>query len=189
MVVAAPNGSITSSPPALLTYIQTNYLDFSTTTVGSWSGLVSPANGVTSFSGAGLNVGDRVVFDGLVNYTNTNTISACQSWGGVELNQGGDDGLWGAALGTVARLSGDYPCFLWINGFGPGVFPGTSGHLTNRVRIELTATAAGSTANMNYLVQIDQGLTGTFNSSMSGAGVYFSGNYHRPDVQRRLLCS
>jgi hypothetical protein len=44
------------------------------------------------------------------------------------------------------------------------------------VRIELTATAAGSTANMNYPVEIDQGLTGTFNSSISGAGVYFSSN-------------
>ena len=29
---------------------------------------------------------------------------------------------------------------------------------------------------MNYLVEIDQGLTGTFNSSLSGAGVYFGSN-------------
>jgi hypothetical protein len=179
VVVTAPYGSITSTPPALLTFIQTNYLDFSTTTVGSWSGPVSPANGVTAISGAGLNVGDRVVFDGLVMYTNGNDLSACLAWGAVELNQGGDAGLWGAALGTEARLSGtssEYPCFLWINGFGPGGFPRTIGCLTNRVRIELTATAAGSTANMNYLVEIDQGLTGTFNSSISGPGVYFSGN-------------
>jgi hypothetical protein len=177
--VTAPYGSITSTPPALLTYIQTNYLDFSATTVDSWSGPVSPANGVTSFSGAGLNVGDRVVFDGLVMYTNTNDLSACLAWGAVDLNQGGDAGMWGAALGALARLSSlssDYPCFLWVNGFGPGGFPGTIGNLTNRVRIELTATAAGSTANMKYLVEIDQGLTGTFNSSMSGAGVCFSGN-------------
>jgi hypothetical protein len=179
VVVTAPYGSITSTPPALLTFIQTNYLDFSATTVGSWSGPVSPANGVTSFSGAGLNVGDRVVFDGLVMYTNTNDLSACLAWGAVDLNQGGYDGMWGAALGALARLSSlssEYPCFLWINGFGPGGFPGTIGCLTNRVRIELTATAAGSTANMNYLVEIDQGLTGTFRSSISGAGVYFSGN-------------
>jgi len=179
VVVTAPYGSITSTPPVLLTFIQTNYLDFSTTTVGSGSGPVSPANGVTSFSGAGLNVGDRVVFDVLVMYTKATPLFDCVAWGGVELNQGGDGGLWGAALGTLVRLSSlssDYPCLLWVNGFGPGGFPGTIGYLTNRVRIELTAAEAGSTANMNYLVEIDQGLTGTFNSSMSGTGVYFSGN-------------
>ena len=134
---------------------------------------------MTSINGAGLNVGDRVVFDGLVIYTNANDLSACLAWGGVELNQGGDDGMWGAALSTLVRLSAsssDYPCFLWIDGFGPGAFPGTFGCLTSRVRIELTATEAGSTADMNYLVEIDQGLTGTFNSSLSGAGVYFSSN-------------
>ena len=180
VVVRAPYGSITSTPPALLTFIQTNYLDFSTTTVGSWSGVVSPANGVTSFSGEGLNVGDRVVFDGLVIYTNGHDLSGCLAWGGVELNRGGGDGLWDAALGTQARFSGDYPCdhpcFLSIDGFGPGAIPGTCGCLTNRVRIELTATATNSTANMNYLVEIDQGLTGTFNGSLSGTGVYFSSN-------------
>ncbi len=179
MVVTAPYGSITSTPPALLTYIRTNYLDFSETTVDSWSGPVSPANGVTDISGAGLNVGDRVVFDGLVIYTNANDLSACRAWGGVELNQGGDDGMWGAALSTLVRLSAwssDYPCFLWIDGFGPGAFLGTTGCLTNRVRIELTATTANSTANMNYLVEIDEGLTGIFNSSLSGTGVYFSSN-------------
>ncbi len=174
VVVTTTYGSITSTPPALLTFIQTNYLDFSTTTVGPWAGPVSPANGVTSISGAGLNVGDKVVFDGLV--IDTNALPASNAWGGVELNQGGNYGLEGAELGTAARLASDYPCEQWINGFGPGIFPGTSGYPTNRVRIELTATAAGSTTNMSCLVEIDQGLTGTFTSLVSGAGVNFSGN-------------
>jgi len=156
----------------------TNYLHFSTTPVGANTGPVNPANGATSFNGAGLAAGDLVVFDGLVIDTNP---GANDAWGAVELNQkaGGSYGLTLAQLGVLTRYtsaSANY-CQLWTNGVAASNFPvGAGANTTNRVRIELTATAAGSTTNMNWVVKIDQGLAGAFTTTLSGVGVTFTNN-------------
>lgn len=154
----------------------TNVVFFSTTTLAGGTGPVNPVNGSTTFNGAGLAVGDVVVFDGIVANINGTT---GDSWGSVNLNAGGFNGVTAAALGVLVRTgisSPANPCALYVNGATGPTFAGTDEVKTNRVRIELTATAAGSTSNMNYLVKIDQGVTGTWTSSLSGSGVNFSAN-------------
>ena len=156
---------------------KTNFLHFSATTLAANSGPINPANGVTSFGGAALNAGDLVVFDGLVIDTSPGSSDA---WGAVELNQkGGTDGLTLAQLGVLTRYTTNAAsyCQLWTNGVAASNFPVASGaHATNRVRIELTATLAGSTTNMNWSVKIDQGLTGGFTTAQSGTNVTFANN-------------
>ena len=181
LVVTNAYGSTTSSPVNLnVNYAY--YLHFSPTWVTGASGPVNPNNGATSISGAGLNVGDVVIFDAVV--VDTNTTHAYNpfgpdAWGAIELNQqgGGNFALTSSQFSVLVRTLGSSSCQYWVNGNGQGSLTGTSvGFATNRVHIELTATAAGSTTGMNYLVEVDQGLTGTFNSITSGTGVNFSGN-------------
>ena len=151
----------------------TNYFIFGTTSVASGAGPVNPASGPTTVSGSSLTAGGVVVFDGVVINTNLTT---GDNWGGIELNSGGYLGLTGAQLGVLAR-TGDAAgneCALF--GGAGGNFAGTSEVFSNRVRIELYVSTTGSTTNMGYLAEIDQGLTGTWTSSLSGTNLTFTGN-------------
>jgi fibronectin-binding autotransporter adhesin len=163
--------------PLAVHAVTTNTFTFNNTTAGIGAGPVNPANGVVSISGATLTAGDMVVFDGIVIDVPGSTADA---WGAVELNAGGYLGLTGASLGVLMETgtaSGN-DCQLFLNGNGTSTHFGSdaSDARTNRVRIELACTATGSTANMDYLVEIDQGVTGTFNASLSGTGVDFANN-------------
>ena len=147
-----------------------------TTTVGNGVGPVNPTNGATFISGSILSAGDVVVCDAIVNDVPGSTSDA---WGAVNLNGGGYGGVVSASLGVVLETgtaSGNQ-CQLFLNGTGSSTkFGIAQGSLTNRVRIALTCTATGSTTNMSYLVQIDQGLTGSFSGTLSGAGITFANN-------------
>jgi autotransporter-associated beta strand protein len=160
--------------PASVHAQTTNTFVFNNTSVASGAGPANPANGVVSISGTNLNAGDVMVFDGIVIDVPG---SAGDAWGAVELNSGGYLGLTSATLGVLVETgtaSGN-PCQLWVNGSSTPL--GTSqGFMTNRVWIELTCTQIGSTANMNYLVEVDQGDTGTFSGMLSGTGVSFANN-------------
>jgi len=155
----------------------TNTFVFNNTTVASGIGPVNPANGAVSISGTNLNVGDVVLFDGIVVDVPGSTSDA---WGAVELNYGtGYLGVISATLGVLVETgtaSGN-PCQLFLNGSATSTNFGTlQGSTTNRVVIQLTCTQAGSTANMNYLVEVDQGDTGIFTGTLSGTGVTFANN-------------
>ena len=156
----------------------THYLNFSPTTVVTNNGPVNPTNGPTSIGGAGLAAGDLVIFDAIITDLKPGTQDA---WGAVELNQrpGGFIGLTLSQLGVLARTTTVLTnvCQLWTNSAGPANFPvGATVNATNRVRIELTATVAGSTTNMSWVVKIDQGLTGAFTTTLSGNNVTFTNN-------------
>ena len=163
--------------PLAVHAVTTNTFTFNNTTVGLGAGPVNPANGAVSISGATLTAGDLVVFDGIVIDVPGSTADA---WGSVNLNAGGYLGLTGASLGVLAETGtasgNDWQLFL--NGSGTSTHFGSAAAdaRTNRVRIELTCTTTGSTANMDYLVEIDQGVTGTYNDSLSGTGVNFANN-------------
>jgi autotransporter-associated beta strand protein len=152
----------------------TNTYTFNDTVLAAGAGPVNPANGPLSFSGAGLAVGDRVVFDGIVINVPG---AATDGWGSINLNQnGGIAGVTAATLGVLVRTSSANPCSLWTNGIGAPNFAPSTGVQSNRVRIELTVTEAGSTTNMDWVVQIDQGITGAFTTSQSGTGLNFASN-------------
>ena len=155
----------------------TNTFSFSNTTIGLGA-TGNPANGPTTIYGTNLNSGDVVVFDGIVIDVPGSTADA---WGAVNLNAGGYLGLTGAGLGVLAETGtasgNDWQLFL--NGTGTSTHFGSAAldSRTNRIHIELTCTQSGSTTNMNYLVEIDQGVTGTFNASLSGSSaVTFNNN-------------
>ncbi len=158
----------------------TNTLNFTnttaTTTSGNGVGPINPSNGATSISGTSLNAGDTVVFDGVVIDVPG---SGGDAWGSVDLNGSGYGGVVSAALGVLVETgttSGNQ-CQLFLNGSGNSTKFGISqGSRTNRVQINLTCTTTGSTTNMNYSVKIDQGVTGTFSATASGAGVTFANN-------------
>jgi hypothetical protein len=147
-----------------------------TTTSGNGVGPINPTNGVTSISGASLNAGDVVLFDGVVIDVPG---SGSDAWGSVDLNGSGYGGVVYAALGVLAETgttSGNQ-CQLFLNGSGSSTKLGISqGYRTNRVQIILTCTKSGSTTNMNYSVKIDQGVTGIFSATTSGTGVTFANN-------------
>jgi hypothetical protein len=156
----------------------TNYFHFSSTPVATNASPANPANGATSISGTGFALNDQVVFDGLVIDTNPGTRDA---WGAVELNANpaGYYGLTLDQLGVLTRYNSAAANYLqlWTNAVQAANFPVVvSPSITNRVRIQLTATEAGSTTNMNYWVQVDQGLTGAFTTSQSGTGLTFTNN-------------
>jgi autotransporter-associated beta strand protein len=154
----------------------TNYFIFGSTTINSGGGPSNPANGATTINGASLAGGGTIVFDGVV--ANTADTSG-DNWGAVELNAGGYLGVTSAQLGVLVR-TGDtvtYPCALYYGGSGANTaFTGTTEVYSNRVRIELYVSTTGSTTNMGYLVEIDQGVTGTWTSSLSGTNLTFTGN-------------
>lgn len=173
-----PVNVVTSSPASLA--VRTNGpglvpLNFSPTALAAGVAAANPANGVVSISGLGLEAGDDVVFDGTVfNLAGTGG----DNWGGVDLNSGGFFGLTGAALGVLVRTgnASGYLCNLYTNAAGPASFPGTSENYSNRAVINLYISKTGSTTNLGYLVQLDQGLTGKFASALSGTNLTFSGN-------------
>ena len=152
----------------------TNFLNFSATTLSAGAGPTNPTNGVVTISGNSLTAGDTIVFDGIVANVNGST---GDNWGSLNLNAGGFLGLTTARFGVLLRTGTDATqCQLYINGAVGPVFPGTSPIRTNRVVITLYVATTGSTANFGYRVQIDQGLTGAFTSTLTGTNLTFTGN-------------
>ena len=146
----------------------TNTFHFSNTTVNAGSGPVNPANGVTAIVGTNLIAGDVVVFDGIVINVPGSTADA---WGAVEMGAGGYLGLTSDVLGVLAetgKTSGNR-WQLFVNGASTQFGSAALDAKTNRVHIELDCTLTGSTTNLTYLVEIDQGGTGTYNDSLSGS--------------------
>jgi len=154
----------------------TNTFTFNNTTVAGYTGPNTPAGGaVTNISGASLAAGDVVVFDGIiVDFAGANS----DSWGSVNLNAGGYLGLTSANLGVLVETASanTSPGQLYLNGGFSSDFAVNQGYTSNRLQIVLTCTETGSTTNMNYQVNIDHGLTGSFNDTLSGSGVTFVGN-------------
>jgi len=134
----------------------------------------NPTNGTVTINGSSLTAGDTIVFDGIV--ANVNGITG-DNWGSVNFNAGGFAGLTGASLGVLLRTgTGANQCQVYTNGAAGALFPGTSEIRTNRVVITLYVATTGSTTNLGYRVQLDQGLTGTFTSTLSGTNLTFAGN-------------
>jgi autotransporter-associated beta strand protein len=148
---------------------------FNNTTLGANVGPVNPANGPVAFYGTNLNAGDILAFDGIVIDPNP---SANGDWAAVSFNGNGTGGVTGATLGVLLRdgtANGDY-CQLWTNAVGIGNIGTSPTPATNRCVVQLTCTQTGSTTNMSYLVEVDQGLTGTFSIVESGTGLNFANN-------------
>ena len=182
MLTSTKNGSFTTVAGLLagvfLTFAPlavqaaTNTFNFSNTTLGVNVGPVNPANGPVAFYATNLNVGDVLVFDGIVI---NNSPSASGDWAGVSLNGNGTGGVTGAVLGVLLRdgtSAGNF-CQMWTNAVGLGNLGVNPTPATNRCRMEITCTQTGSISNMSYVVYIDQGDTGTFNVTNSGAGLNF----------------
>jgi autotransporter-associated beta strand protein len=165
------------SASAVANAATTNTFVFNNTVVGIGAGPANPASGPVAFSGTNLTAGDVVVFDGIVIDVPGSTADA---WGAINLNAGGYLGLTGASLGVLAETGtasgNDWQLFLNGSGTSTHFGSGAADAGTNRVRIELTCAETGSTTNMSYLVEVDQGVSGTFNSSLSGTGVNFANN-------------
>jgi hypothetical protein len=152
----------------------TNFFNFSPTTLSAGAGPTNPTNGVVTISGSNLTAGDVIVFDGVVANVNGTT---GDNWGSINLNAGGFLGLTTGRFGVLLRTgTGNTQCQLYTNGVAGPVFPGTSEISTNRVVITLYVSITGSTANLGYRVQIDQGLTGSFTSTLTGTNLTFTGN-------------
>jgi hypothetical protein len=148
--------------------------NFAPTTLSAGAGPTNPTNGAVTINGNLLNAGDTIVFDGVVANVNGTT---SDNWGSINLNGGGFLGLTAARCGVLLRTgTGATQCQLYTNGVAGPVFPGTSEIRTNRVVITLYVAAMGSTTNMGYRVQIDQGLTGSFTSTLTGTNLTFTGN-------------
>lgn len=145
--------------------------NFTTTSLTSGAGPTAPG-GINSISGTSLTAGDVVVLDCLVINT-AGTIS--DNWGAVNLNQGGFLGITGATLGALVRTGNSTPSAVYVNGVGNNL-TGSTAAITNRVRMELTCTTSGSTANMSYIVTLNQGFNGSSIYTKSGTGLTFSGN-------------
>ena len=152
----------------------THFFNFSATTLSAGAGPTNPTNGVVTISGNSLTAGDTIVFDGIV--ANVNGATG-DNWGSINLNAGGFLGLTTARFGVLLRTGTDATqCQLYLNGAAGPVFPGTSSIRTNRVVITLYVANTGSTANLGYRVQIDQGLTGAFTSTLTGTNLTFTDN-------------
>jgi hypothetical protein len=152
----------------------TSIFRFNPTTLSAGAGPNNPANGAVTINGSGLNAGDMIVFDGIVANVNGTT---GDNWGSINLNAGGFLGLTGASCGVLLRTgTGTLQCQIYTNGVAGSVFSGTTEIRTNRVIITLYVSTTGSTTNLGYRVQIDQGLTGTFTSTLTGTNLNFSGN-------------
>jgi hypothetical protein len=155
----------------------TNAFVFNPTTLSAGSagaGPITPANGSVSINGTSLTAGDVIVFDGTV--ANVNGATG-DNWGSINFNPGGFVGLTGARFGVLVRTgTGALQCQVYTNGVAGAAFPGTSEIRTNRVLISLFVATTGSTTNLGYRVQIDQGLTGAFTSTLTGTNVTFPGN-------------
>jgi hypothetical protein len=150
----------------------TNVLAFSATSLPQWAGNSVPAANSTTFSGTTLAAGDLVVFDGVA--IDTGGDPGYSTWSGVEFNATGYYGIGGdfsALFGTEESWGGQ----ILEGGNVANNQTWTGSATANRVTIVFTATAS-SAENMNYLVKIDQGLTGTYNITESGTGLNFTAN-------------
>ena len=150
----------------LAVHAATNTFNFSSTTLAANAGPANPANGAVSIAGTSLAVNDVLLFDGIVI---DNSPSAAGDWGAVDFNGSGTGGLTGATLGVLLRdgTAADY-CAVWTSGASSGNIGNTPTPATNRCRVLLTCTQAGTTTNMNYEVDIDQGLVGSFDITETG---------------------
>jgi cellulose 1,4-beta-cellobiosidase len=168
------NSSWVSATPTVSAASQTNYFNFSPTFLANGVGPSNPANGAVTINGSSLTAGNVIVCDVLV--SNTSGTSG-DNWGAVNLNQGGFMGVTGARFGVLVRTgTGNNQCQVYTNGVAGAVFPGSSEVHSNRLRITLYVAATGSTSNMGWLAQLDQGLTGSFTTSLSGTNLTFPGN-------------
>ena len=157
-----------NAPAAIQTF------NFSNTTLAASVGPDNPASGPAAIYGTNLNSGDVIVFDGAVI---DNSPSASGDWGSIDFNGSGVGGLTGATLGVLVRdgTAASDLCSVWASGSSVNLgFNPTPA--TNRCRVEITCTQSGTTTNLNYVVYLDQGFTGTFNITNSGNGLTFPNN-------------
>jgi hypothetical protein len=139
------------------------------------SSQVNPLNPPVSISGSSLLVGDTVVFDGIIT-TNGSFTGTGNGWASINLAAGGYQGVTTAQLGLLVRLGAGIGQ-LYVNGTGPvSPNPTSSGALTNHAHIELYPSAAGSTTNMGWMIEVDQNLTGTFLPAVTGTNLTFPSN-------------
>ena len=151
-----------------------NAFAFGPTTLSAGAGPTSPTNGAVAINASSLSEGDTIVFDCIVANINGTT---GDNWGSINLNSGGFLGLTGASCGVLLRSgTGSLQCQIYTNGAAGPLFPGTTEIRTNRVVITLYVSTTGTAASMGWRVQIDQGLTGTFTSTLTGTNLNFSGN-------------
>jgi hypothetical protein len=168
------NSSWVSATPIASTSIQTNYFIFSPTPLANGVGPSNPSSGAATISGSSLVAGNAVVCDVIVSNTSGTT---GDNWGAINLNQGGFFGLTGAMLGGLVRTgTGGDQCQMYTNGVAGADFPGSSEVRSNRLRITLYVAATGSTTNLGWKAELDQGLTGSFTSTLSGTNLTFPGN-------------
>jgi autotransporter-associated beta strand protein len=163
------------APLAVQATPNTNTFSFHNTTLAASVGPLNPVDGYNAFYGTNLAVGDVIVFDGIVI---DNSPGTAGDWGGLDFNAGGSVGVNGATLGVLLRdgTAANNYCQMWTNTIAVGNVGVNPTFATNRCRVELTCNIAGSTTNMSYNVWIDQGVTGTFNITLSGAGMNFPNN-------------
>jgi len=137
---------------------------------------INPLNPPAAIAGSSLLAGDTVVFDGIV-ATNGPLTGSGDGWCAINLNAGGNtEGVTGATLGVLTRL-GVGASQLYTNGVSISANnPTISGAPTNHVRIELYPATTGSTTNMGWMVEIDQNLTGTFLTAITGTNLTFTNN-------------
>jgi hypothetical protein len=171
---AGTNSSWVSATPSVSAGNQTIQLDFSPTYLAYGTQAASPANGAVTINGSSLIAGNVLVCDVLVSNTSGTT---GDNWGSVNLNPGGFFGVTGAKLGVLVRTgTGADQCLVYTNGVQGANFPGTAEVNSNHLRLTLYVAATGSTTNMGWLAQLDQGLTGSFTSALAGTNLTFSGN-------------
>ena len=149
---------------------------FNNTSLGINVGPNNPSSGAVAFYGTNLVAGDILRFDGIVIDNNPSTQG---DWGAVNFNGAGTGGLTSATLGVMARdgthVAANYLCSVWTGGSSVNVgFNPTPA--TNRILVQITCEQTGTTTNMNYEVDIDQGVTGTFNVTQTGTGLTFPNN-------------
>ena len=172
--VNANDESANSSQVRASPGIQTNYFNFSPTALAADAGPSNPSNGLVTINGSSLLAGDAIVLD--VTVVNTSGTTG-DNWGAVNLNEGGFYGLTSARLGVLLRTgTGSYPCQIYTNGVAGANFPGTSEVGSNRLLLTLFVAATGSATNLGWEAQIDQGLTGSFTSTLTGTNLTFPGN-------------
>lgn len=153
---------------------QTNYISFGPTYLADGTPASQPANGAVAINGSSLIAGNVLICDLLV--SNTSATSG-DNWGSVNFNSGGFFGVTGARFGVLVRTgSGSFQCLVYTNGVSGAVFPGTAEVPANHLRLTFYVAVTGSTTNLGWLAQLDQGLTGTFTSSLSGTNLTFPGN-------------
>jgi hypothetical protein len=151
-----------------------NILSFSSTSLAIDTGPDNPANGAVTIASSNLTAGDTIVCDVLVSNTSGTT---GDNWGAVLLNEGGFYGLTSARFGVLVRTgTGSTACQVYTNGAAGADFPGSSEVRSNRLLITLYVAATGSTTNLGWKAQLDQGLTGSFTSTLSGTNLTFPGN-------------